>query len=79
MLRWQQALLSVLGPRDIPLLVDELINFMEGKISLEIASYITAILEALPPLKLPSLQVCCDHRMHFYYRSVHFYFSSLYT
>lgn len=48
----------MLGPRDLPLLVDELLNNMETKMASEISSYFTAILEALPPLKLPSLQVC---------------------
>ncbi len=60
-----EALLKVLAPRDTPFLIDQVLKTVERVLLTDVASYFTAIVNALPPgLKLPGLQVrfyceCC--------------------
>jgi cytoplasmic FMR1 interacting protein len=53
-----EAMMELLGARDLPLLIDEVIGCIESKLAEDVSAYFAAILEALPPMKLPSLQVC---------------------
>lgn len=52
-----EAMLQVINHTDLPLIIHEVLNHIEGKIQFSLSSYVTAIMDALPPMKLPSLQL----------------------
>jgi cytoplasmic FMR1 interacting protein len=50
------ALLSIVDQNDLPVLVEELCSFLESKVNYELSSYSSALLDALDPMKLPSMK-----------------------
>ena len=52
-----EALIKVLSPIETPLILSEVFSHMEQKVKFSVSSYVTAVMDALPPIKLPSLQL----------------------
>jgi hypothetical protein len=50
------AIISVVNGNDLPVLLEELCNFLESKVNYELSSYSSALLDALDPMKLPSMK-----------------------
>lgn len=50
-----EAMLHVLQPAELPLILNELTSEIENKILYDFHPYFTALIEAVPPMKLPKL------------------------
>ena len=51
-----EAILNILSPVELPLVISELFSHVEQKIKFTLSSYVTVLMDSIPPMKLPSLQ-----------------------
>lgn len=50
------ALLQILSPHDLPLVVENCLHNLQDKVNSDLAAYAHVLLEAIPPIKLPSMK-----------------------